>query len=70
MGMFSRFFKSESNDNSGPIPPEVLPLRNDMCWCGSGLKYKKCHLDKDQVYLENKRQKELAAKKACSPVYG
>ncbi|NLP28461.1 MAG: methionyl aminopeptidase [Clostridia bacterium] len=21
--------------------------RNDECWCGSGLKYKKCHLDQD-----------------------
>ena len=21
--------------------------RNDLCWCGSGLKYKKCHLDFD-----------------------
>ncbi len=25
--------------------------RNDECWCGSGLKYKKCHLDQDK-YLE------------------
>ena len=23
--------------------------RNDPCWCGSGLKYKKCHLDSDQA---------------------
>lgn len=22
--------------------------RNDKCWCGSGLKYKKCHLDFDE----------------------
>lgn len=22
--------------------------RNDMCWCGSGKKYKKCHLDFDE----------------------
>ena len=21
--------------------------RNDPCWCGSGVKYKKCHLDFD-----------------------
>ena len=21
--------------------------RNDLCWCGSGKKYKRCHLDKD-----------------------
>ena len=22
--------------------------RNDICWCGSGLKYKKCHMDFDE----------------------
>jgi len=21
--------------------------RNDACWCGSGKKYKRCHLEKD-----------------------
>ncbi len=21
--------------------------RNDVCWCGSGKKYKRCHLDSD-----------------------
>lgn len=21
--------------------------RNDVCWCGSGKKYKRCHLEKD-----------------------
>ncbi len=25
----------------------VRPGRNDPCWCGSGQKYKKCHLDAD-----------------------
>ena len=24
------------------------PGRNDECWCGSGRKYKKCHLDFDE----------------------
>jgi tetratricopeptide (TPR) repeat protein len=24
-----------------------IPGRNDPCWCGSGKKYKKCHLDQD-----------------------
>ena len=24
------------------------PGRNDECWCGSGRKYKKCHLDNDE----------------------
>ncbi len=22
--------------------------RNDLCWCGSGKKYKKCHLHEDE----------------------
>jgi uncharacterized protein YecA (UPF0149 family) len=31
--------------------PEVLArwVRNDPCWCGSGKKYKLCHLSKDQA---------------------
>jgi len=24
-------------------------LRNDLCWCGSGKKYKKCHMESDLV---------------------
>lgn len=25
--------------------------RNETCWCGSGLKYKKCHFDSDRQYF-------------------
>jgi SEC-C motif len=32
------------------------PGRNDECWCGSGRKYKKCHLPEDE---------KKAAAKAC-----
>jgi hypothetical protein len=35
----------------GPMEPVVKPPRpgrNDPCWCGSGKKYKKCHLDLDE----------------------
>jgi methionyl aminopeptidase len=28
--------------------PAKLPGRNDPCWCGSGKKYKKCHLREDR----------------------
>ena len=28
---------------------EPRPRRNDLCWCGSGQKYKKCHLPSDQT---------------------
>ncbi len=37
---------------SGNIPvvnKEEKPGRNDPCWCGSGKKYKKCHLDADRA---------------------
>ncbi len=28
--------------------PAEKPGRNDPCWCGSGRKYKKCHLVEDE----------------------
>lgn len=28
--------------------------RNDPCWCGSGKKYKKCHLKEDQTHREKR----------------
>jgi len=36
-----------------PTPPQPVVLgvklgRNDPCWCGSGRKYKKCHLAQDE----------------------
>ncbi len=30
-----------------PLARREAPGRNDPCWCGSGKKYKKCHLDAD-----------------------
>jgi hypothetical protein len=30
-----------------PVQRKHTPGRNDPCWCGSGKKYKKCHLDSD-----------------------
>jgi uncharacterized protein YecA (UPF0149 family) len=31
--------------------------RNDLCWCGSGKKYKKCHLEKDEKKAVKKYEK-------------
>jgi hypothetical protein len=31
-----------------PIRRQATPGRNDPCWCNSGKKYKKCHLDSDE----------------------
>jgi hypothetical protein len=32
-----------------PIVAPVKPGRNEPCWCGSGKKYKKCHLAEDEA---------------------
>lgn len=32
-----------------PARREAKPGRNEPCWCGSGTKYKKCHLDRDSA---------------------
>jgi len=32
-----------------PKVQEIELGRNDVCWCGSGKKYKKCHLKKDEL---------------------
>ena len=37
------------------------PRRNDPCHCGSGRKYKQCHLDKDEAALRAARAKESQA---------
>jgi hypothetical protein len=37
------------------------PGRNDPCHCGSGRKYKQCHLDKDEAALRAARAKESQA---------
>ena len=44
----------------GTNPPRETPKlgRNDLCWCGSGKKYKKCHLESD---LRKKRHRAGAS---------
>ena len=44
-------------------PPAVAKMlkRNDTCWCGSGRKYKRCHMDADERYFSRKREAEQAA---------
>ena len=41
MGLFDKIFGK--ND----VPPDLG--RNDPCWCGSGKKYKNCHLESDDA---------------------
>ena len=32
-----------------PQPAQAELGRNEACWCGSGKKYKKCHLKSDEL---------------------
>ncbi|MBV1857151.1 MAG: SEC-C domain-containing protein [Nannocystaceae bacterium] len=32
-----------------PAKRAERPGRNDPCWCGSAVKYKKCHLEADRA---------------------
>ena len=42
MKILERWFNSKkSDDKKGELG------RNEVCWCGSGKKYKRCHLEKD-----------------------
>jgi SEC-C motif len=38
----------EDEDHERELAPRIRPNRNDPCWCGSGKKYKKCHLAADE----------------------
>jgi uncharacterized protein YecA (UPF0149 family) len=44
---------------SGARRPEESLSRNDPCWCGSGEKYKRCHMEKD---LKDDRRKASSCK--------
>ncbi len=40
---------------TGAQEKRVLPSRNDVCWCGSGIKYKRCHMAKDEHKIRSKK---------------
>jgi uncharacterized protein YecA (UPF0149 family) len=50
MNFIERLFNFTKKDDNKTITPG----RNDSCWCGSGKKYKRCHLMAD----EDKRRKK------------
>lgn len=43
-----------------PARSEKRPGRNDPCWCGSGKKYKHCHLREDMTTAHSTRAKAAA----------
>jgi len=54
MGLFERVASLLKGREANVVAEK--PGRNESCWCGSGKKYKKCHLLED----------EKTAAKACS----
>jgi len=57
MGLFDRVAGLLKKTSENETAPEIKPGRNESCWCGSGKKYKKCHLPQEE---------KTAAAKACS----
>jgi hypothetical protein len=43
------WFRNLLSASSRPKGPQAPIGRNDLCWCGSGKKYKRCHLKKDEL---------------------
>jgi len=60
MGLFDRIINRVKNKEE--CKPAETPGRNDPCWCGSGRKYKKCHLPH-----EEKKSAEKACSLNCGP---
>jgi len=53
MSLFEKIadaFRSQSRS-----VPGSAPARNEPCWCGSGQKYKRCHLDADRLKAQARR---------------
>ena len=49
------------------LPPKKVLGRNDPCHCGSGKKYKQCHLDKDEAAAREARAKAMAEAEKNAP---
>jgi len=54
MGLLDSIGKWLSGDDKQCETPVVG--RNEPCWCGSGMKYKKCHMDSDAKKQSAKRK--------------
>lgn len=51
LGSIAKAFGSEAKPTS-----DTTIGRNDPCWCGSGNKYKRCHLDSDQRRIQSQKK--------------
>ena len=59
MGFIDTLKRIALGADEAPVP--VLG-RNEVCWCGSGEKYKRCHLTAD----ERKRSSQRAASRPAA----
>lgn len=62
--LFSRSMQAAAKPAKAGKTAVVELGRNDPCWCGSGKKYKKCHLAKDEYDQREARYAALTAKNA------
>ena len=63
MSIASWFRNLFASASAKPQPTEIG--RNDPCWCGSGKKYKKCHLKSDEVKrVEARYSAQVSARNA------
>lgn len=49
---------ADEEESFQPKAPRAKPERNGPCWCGSGKKYKKCHLAADEEAERSPREPE------------
>ena len=47
-GIFDSWLGPDEKEEQAPRKPDRKLGRNDPCWCGSGKKYKHCHMRSDQ----------------------
>ena len=66
-GRIDSLLRSSSVDK--PTPPKKAPGRNDPCHCGSGKKYKQCHLDKDETAAREARAAASAEAEKNAPPF-
>ena len=52
MGFLKNIYDFLAPGETEEIPKDLG--RNDDCWCGSGRKYKKCHLEGDMQKLRSR----------------
>jgi hypothetical protein len=55
--------RPSASDRPMPARRRERPGRNEPCWCGSGKKYKRCHLDDDE---RSEREAESVAERDVS----